>query len=94
MLQGHNFNQRKLANNTTARRSGEDIVICLHDTDILTFMPDGRVRYNTGGWQTSTTKACMNAYGPARIHQHHFQWYITFAGQVEEYYNGITFNTN
>lgn len=84
--------QKKIANNTWAVRDtiGDAIYIRLHNTPILSFYPDGRVRYNTGGWRTVTTKSRMNEYGPARIHQHNFEWFITFDGQTEEYFDGIT----
>ena len=36
----------------------------LHDTDIVTYMPDGTIVLNTGGWDTMTTRARMSEYLP------------------------------
>ena len=44
--------------------------IRLHDTDILTFQPDGAILINTGGWNTPTTRDRLNAHLPDdwRVH--------------------------
>lgn len=41
-------------------RENGDRVIRLHDTDIVTFKPNGRVILNTGGWNTITTRDRIN----------------------------------
>jgi len=51
----------KIAHNTRLclRGFGEfprPIAVRLHDTDIVIFYPDGRVRLSSGGWQSSTTR--------------------------------------
>ena len=57
---------RKLCNNTyLERRINGDIAVKLHGTDVLTFRPDNSVVYNTGSWNTVTTKERMNSYGPS-----------------------------
>lgn len=38
--------------------------IRLHDTDIMTFLPDGRIELNTGGFNTKTTRERMNSFLP------------------------------
>lgn len=54
---------RKMGNNTYLKRRDErTIALKLHETDVLTYTPDG-VTYNTGGWQTTTTKSRLNEYG-------------------------------
>lgn len=75
-LQGRNRNSRKLANNTYAERRDSNIAIRLHQTDILTFKPDGEIVTNTGGWFSSTTKARLNEFLPSgyRIYQNKGQW--------------------
>jgi hypothetical protein len=76
LLRGRNKWRRKLANNTYAHRYTNDILIIrLHDTSILTFLNDGSVIYNTGGWRTATTKNRLNRYGPLHIYQHNFSWF-------------------
>jgi len=54
---------RKLANNTYGRIEDGVVYIRLHNTDIVTIWP-GKVRYNTGGWFTVTTKERINRYTP------------------------------
>lgn len=78
---------RKIGNNTylQARETGR-VVVRLHDTDILTFEPDGAVVYNSGGWRTPTTKARLNEHGPEEIRQKAGIWYI--CGRV--YRDGCT----
>jgi hypothetical protein len=69
---------RKIANNTylKAREAGA-IALRLHETDILTYTPDGKCILNSGGWRTVTTKARMNDYAPgAPIIQKAGVWYI------------------
>jgi hypothetical protein len=85
-LTGRNKDRRKLTHNTYAERRGEAIAVRLHDTDILTFHPDGSVSYETGGWFTVTTKDRMNSYGPLRIHSERGRWY---AGTTP-YMDGMT----
>lgn len=63
-LQGRCKTRRKLENNTYAIRHDDSISIRLHETDILTFHPNGRVNVTTGGWKTVTTKARLNEYLP------------------------------
>lgn len=73
---------RKVGNNTyLIRRDDEEIALRLHATDILTFCPD-RVIYNTGGWETVTTKARLNAWGPLYIFQRDWEWFTTIDGEV------------
>lgn len=70
--------RRKLGNNTyTETRDGGAIVIRLHDTDVLTFHPDGRTVVTSGDWQTVTTKARLNEYLPHgwSISQRQGIWY-------------------
>lgn len=39
----------------------------LHYTYCVIFHQDGTVTYNTGGWNTVTTKRFINEYGPVRV---------------------------
>lgn len=57
-------------------RDDEAIALRLHNTDILTFYPNGDVRFNSGGWKTVTTKSRLNEYGPARIWSDRGEWVI------------------
>ena len=68
---------RKLENNTYLKRfpSG-DIVVRLHNTDIVTFKPDGDIVLNSGGWRTVTTKDRLNKFSPVTIAQERGVWYV------------------
>ena len=72
-----NRQSKKLANNTYLHTQERDIALRLHDTDILTFCPDGRTVVRTGGWKTSITKARLNDYlpGGAQIYQQGGLWF-------------------
>jgi len=76
-LQGRNKDSIKVANNTHLQRRGEGkIALKLHDTDIITWLPNGETVFYTGGYQTVTTKSRMNEFTPSlRIYQKNYQWY-------------------
>lgn len=77
-LTGRNAQKKKLENNTYAiRQPDNSISIRLHDTDILTFNPDGSAVVNSGGWKTVTTKARLNEFLPygLGISQERGIWY-------------------
>jgi len=77
LLQGRCKNSRKLANNTyLQRRDNGEIAVLLHNTDIVTFKPNGVTVLNSGGWRTPTTKARINDYSPAHIYQSGGVWYM------------------
>ncbi len=48
--------------------TGCAIVIRLHKTNVLTFLKNGRIDVNTGGWMTVTTKERINAFLPVGPH--------------------------
>lgn len=97
---------RTLANNTRAeRRDRGEIAIRYHQTDILTFSPEGWVRYETGGWHTSTTKDRFNRFGVEGVHiwQTNHVWFVGIRGRTNpgsqtiwegnplRYFDGMTF---
>ncbi len=76
-LQGRCYESRKLQNNTYLKRRGkqvqrigrklvnvEVIAVQLHATDVLSLFSDGRIRVNTGGWDTVTTRDRISRYLP------------------------------
>lgn len=65
---------RKIANNTF-RYTTEDgcEVFRLHTTDVVTRLPDGRIKLDSGGWKSVTTKDRMNAFAPG---------YMIFSGKT------------
>ncbi len=61
--------QRKIAHSTTLRRViGPDgqpaYAVQYHITDIVTFHSDGSVQFDTGGWNSSTTRGRMDLCAP------------------------------
>ena len=90
---------RKVANNTYARLEDDGrIVVKLHDTDILTYHPNGEVEYQSGGWLTPTTKERMNSFGARGviISQDKGRWFVyghkqwsVERGLLSDYYDGL-----
>lgn len=62
---------RKIANNTYLKRRGEDIALLLHQTDVVTFKPNGDIVLNSGGWRTPTTKERINI---GLVHTDYMVW--------------------
>jgi hypothetical protein len=54
--------KRKVGNHTWLIRDGDTIAVKLHETEVLTYTPDGRVTLNADSWTTVTTKDRMNAF--------------------------------
>lgn len=73
-------NNTRLFMRPSANGGKPSFAVQLHSTDILTFRPDGAVVYNTGGWETLTTKDRMNGYGPANIWSDRGTWRIGHEG--------------
>jgi hypothetical protein len=68
--------KRKLANNTyLIVRDDGGLGIKLHATEIIVFYND-RIEFNSGGYQTLTTKERMNRFTPFSITQKNFIWYV------------------
>lgn len=63
-------NRRKIDNNTyLERRSDGSIAVRLHDTDVVTYYPDGLIELRTDGWDTSTTQDRIDRYSPIRMYK-------------------------
>lgn len=60
----------KIIGNNTFRYEHADgrTIVRLHTTDIIEHLPGDRVRLNTGGWKTVTTKARFNEHTPYRVY--------------------------
>lgn len=71
-------NERQLAHNTTVSRFAVWIDVQYHWTVIVRYYRDGRVRLDSGGWQTVTTKQRINELLPPgfRLLQKDFRWYV------------------
>ena len=78
---------KKLLNHTYAvRRENGRIAVRLHNTDVVTFDPNGDVMIDTGGWKTVTTKSRMNQYlpHPLRVYARDFNWYVSCGDKASE----------
>jgi len=97
-----NRESRRIANNTTVSRRGErEIGVILHNTYILTYHKIGEgnetatiIEFNSGGWQTSTTKQRINALSPLHIYQEKFSWFFDCKGNAYSYQDGMTLTLN
>ena len=57
--------ERKLGHNTYVLDCGEaGYAIQYHNTWIVAYRPDGRIRLTSGGWRTVTTAQRLNACSP------------------------------
>src|SRR5207302_3754267 len=73
----------------------DSIGVILHSTKIAQFWPSGKVRLDTGGWMTVTTKARINNLLPLpwNIASVMRTWYVYYRGEkIEPFFDGITFN--
>lgn len=57
----------RLGHNTTLVRRVPDIAMRLHETDIVTWTPDGHLILDTRGWWTVTTKNRINQVPGIRV---------------------------
>jgi hypothetical protein len=67
--------------------------IRLHQTDVVTFLPGGRVKLDSGGWRSMTTKERMSGATPYNIRATGGVWNVTrvteSARQSVAYFDGI-----
>jgi len=86
---------RRIANNTLEvykTDKYQDLeAIRLHDTNIITFLDNGKIRLNNGGWQTRTTASRINDYLPTGylLYQKNWNWLIDTPTGTIEYQNGM-----
>lgn len=71
------FQPTRVERNTFRRETSEGVVIYrLHRTDIVTIWPNGAAQYDSGGWQSATTRQRINAYGPFPVVTVKGVWYV------------------
>ena len=84
---------RKIANNTweILEKNGKVKAIRFHDTNIITYLKNGKIRLNSGGWYTSTTKERINRFLPANYYlfQKSFIWYLQTPTKKIKYKDGM-----
>lgn len=66
-----------------------------HDTDVVTFLPNGNKILNSGGFRTRTTKDRIVEHAEVRLYQENYIWYLILIDKIIEFYDGIVLsNTN
>lgn len=71
--------ERRIAHEThVVRRGAGRIALRYHSTDVVTHFKDGRIRLDSGGYSTRTTKRRINQGLPGWIivFQEDFNWYV------------------
>jgi hypothetical protein len=83
---------KPIGNNTRLLpRPGDRLAIRLHDTDIITYDPQGCVTLHSGGWRTRTTKSRINEFLPlGRIEQARGVWTWAYSNREHLYRDGMT----
>jgi hypothetical protein len=81
-LAHHTYLERRWVSVARGEPLVEVLDVRFHSTVILSFRPDGSVVVNTGGWQTVTTKARLNALLPCRFFAKAYQWYVQPGGRI------------
>ena len=78
LLKGKRSESVKIAHNTYLHRLGADEVgIKYHNTYIIKITSRNLYTLDNGGWFTSTTKARLSKYSPARVSQKKGIWFIS-----------------
>ena len=72
--QGHP--RAKLHKNVYLEQRGDAIAVKYHDTDIVVYYPDGKIKLSNGGWKTVSTKQNISTYSPYSVYQRKGVWYI------------------
>ena len=68
--------RKKLANNTYLIDNGKRRAIRLHSTDIATEAGQGKIRIDTGGWDTLTTRERLHRFTSCRVYRDKGQTYV------------------
>jgi len=62
------------------RKEGENIVVCLYHTDVITYRPDGEIIITNGGWVSNTTNAFISALLPVFLTSRYgTTWFLAYA---------------
>lgn len=79
----------KVKGNTYLEKRGENIAVKLYDTDVVTLMPNGDVKLNSGGFMTATTKQRMNEFSNVSVSQKKGEWTVTANGKDIPFKDGM-----
>jgi len=78
--QGRSKTYRPLTGRSSSMilHSDGSISVRYHDTDVVTWRPDGDIVLDSGGWRSVTTKARINEYAPCYVTQHRGLWTVHY----------------
>jgi len=85
LSKGNNKGDKPLAERArhwlTIRRHGENVVVRLHNTDVITYRPNGEIVIEQGGWNSATTHETVARILGTHIQQrHNIGWIYTSNG--------------
>jgi len=80
---------KKLENNTYLYHDGEAFHVRVHQTDVVSILPENTWVLRTGGWYTKLTSERINTYAPVQIWKHRGDWFYTIGGATFEFKNGV-----
>jgi hypothetical protein len=95
------LNKRRQGNITVSKTQvvgeGEQVIITLHQTNVVVKQSTGEIHLNTNGWETVTTKTAINRAlellgVKAYISQKKGVWYLTTEGETVAYKDGMVIN--
>lgn len=71
----------------TTRDDNGNLVTNYRGTNVVIIYPDGKIRLNSNGWRTQTTKHRMNQFanGAIYVSQRNFDWFVTIKDYKTEY---------
>jgi len=69
----------KLGNNVYLEARGGSVAVKYHDTDIVTYHPNGKIELRCNGWYTTTTKQNLSVFSPFSVWQEKGEWYVNTA---------------
>lgn len=82
--------QKKIGHNTWLLRKPDGAVaLKYHETEVVTWKPDGSIVLDSGGWRTSTTKVRLNYYASLNVYQDNRVWYVKHGGAVYTFKDGM-----
>lgn len=68
--------RKKIANNTYLIDNGKRRAVRLHSTDIATELPGRKLRIDSGGWDTLTTRERLHRFTTCRVYRDKGQTYV------------------
>lgn len=86
--------RKKIDHNTWLERENGngDPVVRLHETNVITFRPNGCIVLRTGGWSTATTKDRINKFSGLTVFQRRCKWFVDHHdGDVLDFAEGAAY---